>query len=119
TGLFWDHPPRHRSVDPQVFMGLSGMISIGSPDSGVFSGQMGLENATERMMALQYSYIQGGQLVNAAAQGLFTVNAEGLAFFNSPQTNMFFTINGQTNPTFDIPAGQTQACNSAHISNHD
>jgi FtsP/CotA-like multicopper oxidase with cupredoxin domain len=118
NGLYWYHPHRHGSVDPQVFMGLSGMISIGSPDSGVFSGQMGLENATERMMALQYSYIQGGQLVNAAAQGLVTVNAEGLAFFNSPQTNMFFTINGQTNPTFDIPAGQTEVWNFANISNN-
>src|SRR4030095_17135848 len=29
---------------------------------------------------------------------------------------MFFTINGQTNPTFDIPAGQTEVWNSANIS---
>src|SRR5262245_16597587 len=117
NGLYWYHAHRHGSVNPQVFMGLTGMIAIGSPDSGVFSGQMGLENATQRMMALQYSTVLGGQLVNATAQGLFTVNAAGLAFFDAPQS-MFFTINGQANPTFDIPAGQTEVWNFANISNN-
>src|SRR5262245_62215800 len=48
NGLYWYHPHRHGSVDPQVFMGLTGMISVGHPDRRLFSGQMGLENATQR-----------------------------------------------------------------------
>jgi suppressor of ftsI len=97
-GLYWYHPHRHGSVDDQVYHGLAGLIVIGRPDSSPTE----LNGVQQRLLALQYSYVENGVLTEPL----------------HPPASTFFTVNGQLNPRIDIRPGETQVWNLANISNN-
>jgi FtsP/CotA-like multicopper oxidase with cupredoxin domain len=108
-GLYWYHPHRHGFVDPQVYFGLSGLLSIGRPDGGYPE----LNGVRQRVLALRYDYVTGGQI----SQNIpFNVGSNGATFTDLP--HLFFTVNGQLNPTIDIRPGELQVWNVGNISDN-
>lgn len=111
-GLYWYHPHKHGSVDPQIYMGLAGLLVIGRPDSGPTE----LNGLPQRLLALQYSYSPGNTLVSDTNIPI-NVDNNGHAFFTD-LPNLHFTVNGQQNPRIDIHPGEAQVWNLGNISNN-
>lgn len=117
-GLYWYHPHHHGQVNPQIYNGLAGLIVIGRPDSGASQ----LAGLAQRLLALQYSYIDefgpGNHLLVPNGEIPFTVNNQGQAFFEDVPEKMFFTVNGLLNPLIDMQQGATEVWNFANISDN-
>lgn len=98
-GLYWYHPHVHGFVDPSIYYGLCGLISIGNPNGGATE----LQNLPNRLMAVQYQTITDGNLV---------LNVQN----NPPDVQ--FTVNGLVNPALNVVPGTTEVWNIANISNN-
>lgn len=109
-GLYWYHPHRHGTVDPQVYMGLSGLIVIGRPDGGAPE----LNGARQRLLALNYAYVEPE--TNSLESPPSTVTG-GKAFF-SDLPNMRFTVNGQLTPVITMQPGAREVWNIGNLSNN-
>ena len=102
-GLYWYHPHHHGFVNDQISMGLSGMLVIGRPDGG--SDQLaGIPAANSHLIGLQNALLAGNQ-INIPVMG-------------SDVTVQTFTVNGQSNPTLDIAAGEWHIFSVANIGNN-
>jgi suppressor of ftsI len=100
-GLYWYHPHMHGFVDPQIAMGLSGLLVIGRADGGAPQ----LNGLPQRLLALKNALLAGNQIVTPI-RGPFDPSAQT------------FTINGQLNPVLTLPVGQWNVFNVANIGNN-
>jgi suppressor of ftsI len=100
-GLYWYHPHMHGTVDPQIAMGLSGLLVIGRPDGGAPQ----LNGLPQRLLALKNALLAGNQIATPI-HGMFDPNAQT------------FTVNGQLNPVLTLPVKQWNVFNVANIGNN-
>lgn len=98
-GLYWYHPHFHGDVNPQIAMGLSGLITVGDPDGGAPE----LAGITEHLLALKNAQIVNGLITDQSTE--------------DPATQVF-TVNGQLLPSLTMRPGELQIFNVANIGNN-
>src|SRR5262249_35447754 len=96
-GLYWYHPHHHETVNPQISMGLSGLLVIGRADGGAPE----LNGIPNTLLALKNALLSGNQIPVPP-------------FGNTAQT---FTVDGQLNPTITMQPNERRIFDVANIGN--